>query len=150
MHLKTRDGRSGARGNGRIGSTLPFTSDAPSSEFASAFKQPAVFNDDGFKDFIAGDGRVQENPFLASFHTRFLRYHNFVVDELRKVRPDWPANTVFGTARLITMSVVKNIHYSQALPRMLGKNIKLVAKLKFVDEKNTKSTKKGSDRSIIT
>lgn len=145
MHLKTRDGIDGARGN--VGKILPFTQDAKTDEFAAAFKQPTVFNDDNFKDFIAGDNRVEENPFLASFHTIFLRYHNMAVTELRKVRADWTNREVFENARLITMSVAKNIHYGQAIPAMIGDNMRFVQKLLFQDEKNTKTRKKTQERS---
>lgn len=78
-------GVDGAEGN--VGDILPFTSDAKSQSFANKFKQPSTFNDDNFKDFIAGDTRVEENPYLASFHTIFVRYHNLMVDGLRKQRP---------------------------------------------------------------
>ena len=78
----------GAEGN--VGDILPFTSDAKSQSFANKFKQPSTFNDDNFKDFIAGDTRVEENPYLASFHTIFVRYHNLMVDGLRKQRPGKP------------------------------------------------------------
>ena len=81
-------GVDGAEGN--VGDILPFTSDAKSQSFANKFKQPSTFNDDNFKDFIAGDTRVEENPYLASFHTIFVRYHNLMVDGLRKQRPGKP------------------------------------------------------------
>ena len=82
---KMFSGVDGAEGN--VGDILPFTSDAKSQSFANKFKQPSTFNDDNFKDFIAGDTRVEENPYLASFHTIFVRYHNLMVDGLRKQRP---------------------------------------------------------------
>lgn len=132
MRMKFRKGFDGA--NGQVGDILPFTQDAKSDEFAAAFEQEAVFNDDNFKNFIAGDNRVQENPYLASFHTVFLRYHNHVALELRKQRPDWSKREVFENARLITMSVYKNIHYAESLPAMLGPKIDLVGKLRFVNQ----------------
>jgi len=139
MHLKTRSGVDGAEGN--VGDILPFTSDAKSQSFANKFKQPSTFNDDNFKDFIAGDTRVEENPYLASFHTVFVRYHNLMVDGLRKQRPDWTKREVFENARMITISVFKNIHYDEALPQMLGERITAVPKLKFIDQVSRKSKK---------
>jgi hypothetical protein len=135
MRLKSRKGFDGADSiGGQIGEILPFTQDAKTANFAEAFKQPSVFNDDNFKDFIAGDTRVQENPYLASFHTVFLRYHNHLATNLKKQRPDWTSRQVFENAKLITMSVYKNIHYGQALPAMLGTKIESVGKMKFVNQ----------------
>ena len=85
INVKFNLGVDGAEGN--VGDILPFTSDAKSQSFANKFKQPSTFNDDNFKDFIAGDTRVEENPYLASFHTIFVRYHNLIVDGLKKERP---------------------------------------------------------------
>jgi len=60
--------------------------------------------------------------------------------QLRKVRPDWTKREVFENARLITISVYKNIHYNEALPAMLGEKIDSVGKLRFIDQ-NTQRRK---------
>ena len=43
---------------------------------------------------------------------------------------DWTKREVFENARMITISVFKNIHYDEALPQMLGERITAVPKVK--------------------
>jgi len=145
MHLKSRTGRlGGPHGNQGTGDLLAFTQDSDFSNFTTQFEQHSTFNDDNFKDFIAGDNRVEENPYLASFTTIFMRYHNDLVDKLSVLRDDWEPEDVFQTARLITISVYKNIHYNEALKSMLGENqVNMVNDLKLRSE-----TRSGSSRSM--
>ena len=43
----------------------------------------------------------------------FARLHNICVDELRKQNPNWKPDRVFEEARLIVMSAIKQINYSE-------------------------------------
>ena len=43
----------------------------------------------------------------------FARLHNICVDELKKQNPNWKADRVFEEARLIVMSAIKQINYSE-------------------------------------
>ena len=42
---------------------------------------------------------------------------------------DWTRREVFENARMITISVFKNIHYGEALPQMLGERITTIPKV---------------------
>ena len=89
--------------------------DAKSSAFADKFKQPSTFNDDNFKDFIAGDNRVQENPYLASFHTIFVRYHNIIVDNLKKAKfkKYLASNLYIGNLKVFELTIVEYFGFLQ-------------------------------------
>ena len=43
----------------------------------------------------------------------FARLHNICVDELKKQNPNWKADRVFEEARLIVMSLIKQINYAE-------------------------------------
>uniref|UniRef100_A0A672JIY3 Myeloid-specific peroxidase n=1 Tax=Salarias fasciatus TaxID=181472 RepID=A0A672JIY3_SALFA len=51
--------------------------------------------------FIAGDVRVDENAALTSLHTLFLREHNRLARELRRLNPQWDSETLYQEARKI-------------------------------------------------
>ena len=77
--------------------------------------------------------------------------HFSVVDPyIQTLFKDWSKRTVFENARMITISVFKNIHYGQAIDAMLGERASVVAKLKFVDELGGRNRKPKKMRSEIT
>ena len=48
-----------------------------------------------------GDVRVDENIALTSLHTMFLREHNRLARELKKLNPWWDSETLYQEARKI-------------------------------------------------
>nr|XP_022916804.1 uncharacterized protein LOC111426494 [Onthophagus taurus] len=72
--------------------------------------------------FIAGDGRASEQPALTAIHTVFMREHNRLVDELRKINPHWNEETLFEHARRIVVAENQHITYNEFLPRILSWN----------------------------
>ena len=50
--------------------------------------------------FVAGDTRVGEFPILTSFHTLFVRLHNYVVGRLEEINPHWCNKKLFNEARM--------------------------------------------------
>ena len=93
------------------GETLPQSSD---------FKCPVKLN--LLKDdcFASGDLRVNENAGLASMHTLFMREHNRIVRELKKINPQWKSETCYEEARLVVIAMHQVITYKEYLPRLIG------------------------------
>lgn len=83
----------------------------------------------GRKLFAAGDVRANENPFLLSIHTIFVREHNRVCNLLRRwlqrrrvryllYNDDW----LYKTAKKIVMAELQCITFCEFIPAMLGPN----------------------------
>ena len=64
--------------------------------------------------------RVNENAGLASMHTLFMREHNRIVRELKKINPQWSSETCYEEARLVVIAMHQVITYKEYLPRLVG------------------------------
>ncbi|XP_006998535.1 eosinophil peroxidase [Peromyscus maniculatus bairdii] len=71
--------------------------------------------------FLAGDTRSSETPKLASLHTLFVREHNRLATELRRLNPHWSGDKLYNEARKIVGAMVQIITYRDFLPLVLGK-----------------------------
>ena len=72
---------------------------------------------------LTGDARNDENIIVAQFHSIMIRFHNQVLDDVQRTRPNLPASQVFGEARRIV-----TLHYQWAiltdfLPKMTGQGM---------------------------
>ncbi|XP_043910076.1 myeloperoxidase [Protopterus annectens] len=74
----------------------------------------------GIPCFIAGDNRVSENPGLTSFHTLFVREHNRLATELKKLNPHWSGEIIYQETRKILGAYMQKITYQDFLPRVIG------------------------------
>ncbi|XP_037057078.1 myeloperoxidase-like [Peromyscus leucopus] len=70
--------------------------------------------------FLAGDMRSSEMPELTSVHTLFVREHNRLATELRRLNPHWSGERLFQEARKIVGAMVQIITYRDYLPLVLG------------------------------
>ncbi|XP_052660873.1 eosinophil peroxidase-like [Harpia harpyja] len=70
--------------------------------------------------FKAGDKRVTENLALSALHTVFLREHNHLVTELRKLNPHWDGEKLYQESRKIVVAINQIITYRDYLPLLLG------------------------------
>ncbi|GFT24140.1 chorion peroxidase, partial [Nephila pilipes] len=96
----------------RYGELLPPSSDTRNDQCS--------FPDTNEICFQAGDARVNQHPSLTSLHTIFLRYHNLLADELKRINPRWNDERIFQEARKIVGALMQVITYKEYLPITLG------------------------------
>ncbi|XP_057631241.1 myeloperoxidase [Chionomys nivalis] len=70
--------------------------------------------------FLAGDMRSSEMPELTSVHTLFVREHNRLATELKRLNPRWNGERLYQEARKIVGAMVQIITYRDYLPLVLG------------------------------
>ncbi|XP_038123611.1 eosinophil peroxidase isoform X1 [Cyprinodon tularosa] len=70
--------------------------------------------------FIAGDGRVDENIALTSLHTLFMREHNRLARQLKRLNPHWDSETLYQEARKITGAYTQMFVFRDYLPHIVG------------------------------
>ncbi|XP_075052893.1 myeloperoxidase-like [Mixophyes fleayi] len=74
----------------------------------------------GIPCFLGGDPRVSEQPGLTAFHTLFVREHNRIATELRRLNPRWSGETLYQEARKIVGAILQKITYKDWLPLLVG------------------------------
>ncbi|MBJ6611807.1 MAG: peroxidase family protein [Candidatus Thiothrix moscowensis] len=72
--------------------------------------------------FIAGDGRSNENIGLASMHTLWVREHNRLADGLAQQHPEWTDEQIYQEARRVNVAQIQSVTYNEFLPALLGKD----------------------------
>ena len=72
--------------------------------------------------FIAGDSRSNEQMSLAAFHSLFLREHNRIARDLKRINNHWTGEIVYQETRRIMAAVMQKITYVDFLPTILGPN----------------------------
>jgi len=75
------------------------------------------------KCFLAGDPRAEDNAFLTSMHTIWMREHNRIAYELSYLNPKWDDETIFQEARRIAIAEMQHLVYAEYLPAILGDKI---------------------------
>lgn len=70
--------------------------------------------------FMAGDERVNENTFLTTYHTIFVREHNRVCDEIFKKDPSLNDEQVYQAARHYVIGLLQKVTMEDFLPLLLG------------------------------
>lgn len=68
--------------------------------------------------FIAGDIRANENAFLTSLHTIFVREHNRLCDSLIVENPSWSDEKLYQRARKIVGALIQAVVYEEWLPAL--------------------------------
>ena len=80
-------------------------------------------NNEGFEGcFGSGDKRSAENPALAGMHTIWVREHNRIATELKKLNKYWSGSKIFFTARKIVAAEIQNILLKEWLPMLFDTN----------------------------
>ncbi|XP_057290748.1 eosinophil peroxidase-like [Hydractinia symbiolongicarpus] len=68
--------------------------------------------------FLAGDVRCDEHIALASFHTLFVREHNRIANELKKLNKHWNGLKIFEETRKIVGAILQHITYNEYVPTL--------------------------------
>ncbi|MBI5916706.1 MAG: T9SS type A sorting domain-containing protein [Bacteroidetes bacterium] len=102
------------------GNLMPFNTTtgelgAPVDPTAPEMAMPMPFV---LKYFVAGDVRANENPFLTSIHTLFVREHNRLCDELAVDHPNWTDEQFYQHARKLVGGEIEAIVYEEWLPTL--------------------------------
>ncbi|XP_075450672.1 myeloperoxidase [Ascaphus truei] len=80
----------------------------------------------GLPCFLAGDGRVSEQPGLTAYHTLFVREHNRIATQLRRFNPSWNGERLYQETRKIIGAITQKINYKDWLPLLLGSEMSRV------------------------
>nr|XP_004670021.2 lactoperoxidase isoform X2 [Jaculus jaculus] len=70
--------------------------------------------------FLAGDSRASEQILLAALHTLFVREHNRLARELKRLNPQWDGEKLYQEARKILGAFMQVITFKDYLPIVLG------------------------------
>ena len=70
-----------------------------------------------------GDSRVNEQANLAVMHTLWMREHNRIARELKRLKRSADEETLFQEARRIVGAELQHITYNEWLPIILGNKI---------------------------
>nr|QGA72112.1 myeloperoxidase-like protein [Plecoglossus altivelis] len=73
--------------------------------------------------FFAGDSRVDENIALTSIHTLFVREHNRLARELRRINQHWDSETLYQEARKIQGAYAQILVFQDYLPHIVGPDV---------------------------
>lgn len=71
--------------------------------------------------YFSGDDRVNQTPFIAIWHSLFIRNHNQMADKLAVINHHWNEEQIFQEARRINTAVYQKIIYEEWLQVFLGK-----------------------------
>lgn len=72
--------------------------------------------------YFSGDDRLNQTPFLAIWHSIFIRNHNMLADKLAIINSHWDEEKLFQEARRINIAIYQKIVYEEWLPVYLGKD----------------------------
>jgi len=73
-------------------------------------------------EFLAGDGRANENVGLTGMHTIFMREHNRLVDLLSEENPEMSDEQLYQTAKMVVEAQMQKITYDEFLTKLLGED----------------------------
>ncbi|XP_025022931.1 myeloperoxidase isoform X2 [Python bivittatus] len=73
--------------------------------------------------FLAGDNRVTEMPGLTALQTLFMREHNHLSTELKRLNPQMNGEELYQESRKILGAMMQKITYTEYLPAVLGNSM---------------------------
>lgn len=73
-----------------------------------------------FFNLLTGDPRSNQHFGITLYQIAFLRFHNYVADQLTEVNPTWTDEQLYQEARKFVGAVNQIIIYRDYLPLLLG------------------------------
>ncbi|ETE71506.1 Peroxidase mlt-7, partial [Ophiophagus hannah] len=70
--------------------------------------------------FLAGDNRVNEMPGLMALQTLFMREHNRLTTDLKRLNPQMRGEELYQESRKILGAMMQKITYTEYIPAVLG------------------------------
>ncbi|KAL7987076.1 hypothetical protein Chor_005995 [Crotalus horridus] len=70
--------------------------------------------------FLAGDNRVNDMPGLIVLQTLFMREHNRLATELKRLNPQMSGEELYQESRKILGATMQKITYTEYIPALLG------------------------------
>ncbi|XP_043844300.1 thyroid peroxidase [Dromiciops gliroides] len=95
---------------------LPFVTQVPSP----CAQPPNTEESERIECFLAGDSRASEVISLAAMHTLWLREHNRLAKNLKKLNAHWSSETIYQEARKIVGALHQVITLRDYIPKILG------------------------------
>ena len=98
------------------------TNQPPTKEQLNLRPNTRLLRPETQEDFVAGDNRINEHPFLTAMHVIMVREHNRIAEQLRRHLPAYLVNdeTLYQESRRIVVAEIQNIVYGEYLPTILG------------------------------
>jgi len=96
--------------------------------YVSANVEIAISNNAKFSEnendihrtIVYGDERVFQTPQMNALSIVWIKFHNVVVDELRKLHPSLSNEIIFYEARRFVIAVYQSIFYTEVLPLIVS------------------------------
>ncbi len=110
QELRTLDGTGKLKTS--TGGLLPFN--------INSFPNAPTDHDPSF--FLAGDIRANEQVALTAMHTLFVREHNRIASNVKRVHRFWSDEQIYQYARSLVIAEMQAITYNEFLPILLGPN----------------------------
>uniref|UniRef100_A0A1A9W582 Uncharacterized protein n=1 Tax=Glossina brevipalpis TaxID=37001 RepID=A0A1A9W582_9MUSC len=73
--------------------------------------------------FMAGDSRVNNNPYTIVIYTIFMRNHNNIARKLKVKHPQWNDEMLFEKAKAINILMYRRIVFEEWLPEVIGNSL---------------------------
>ena len=75
-------------------------------------------DEEGF--FLAGDVRANEQVYLTSMHTLFVREHNRIARQMKAANPNLNDEQLYQHARKRNIAIMQAITYNEFIPALMG------------------------------
>lgn len=72
--------------------------------------------------FVGGDGRINQQAQLLAHQTLFLRNHNWHVEKLEELHPDWSTEEIYQAARALNEAEFQHVVYDEYLTKLVGED----------------------------
>jgi len=69
----------------------------------------------------SGDVRVNQHPNMAVNTISFMRLHNILCDEFKRLNPAWNDEKIYQEARRMVIAMYQHVTYNEFLPVILGR-----------------------------